>query len=188
MGNSIKRQFLIIAITLSLFVLGSVGVATAGISLATVLDGSLNGKEWCGDAIQMGLGLEDAEKEKVKEDFHLWMDISDFPDIDGFLDFGPILDAPIDGYIVPQNDKKGHFIIEALGVNFGVGDLNTADLTMNGKYKNNDLGVPIKLDGTFASATHIFEPLDPLFNELCVSQKGGKFKAKGIGNLVLIPE
>jgi hypothetical protein len=187
MGNTIKRQFLIIAITLSLFVLGSVGVATAGISLATVLDGNLNGKEWCGDAVQMGLGLEVAEKEKIKEDFHLWMDISDFPDIDGFLDFGAVLDLPIDGYIVPKNDKKGVFIIEVFEL-FGVTPLNQIDLVMNGKYKVNDLGVPTKLDGTFSSVTHIFEPLDPLFNELCVSQKGGKFKAKGIGNLVLIPE
>ena len=187
MGNSIKRQVLIIAVTLSLFVLGSVGVATAGISLATVLDGTFKGKEWCGDAIQMGLGLEDAEKEKINTSAHLWIDISDFPDVDGLLDFGPILDFPVEGYAVPQSDKKGHFVIEIFEL-FGVTPLNELELTINGKYKNNDLGVPTKMDGTFASATHILEPLDPLLNELCVSQKGAKFTAKGIGNLVLIPE
>ena len=59
---------------------------------------------------------------------------------------------------------------------------------MTGDYKNSDNGVPTKINGTFSTVSHINEPLDPLFDEICVSQKGGKFSAKGDGDVILIPD
>jgi len=185
MGNSITRQVLTAAVTLSLFTLGTVGVATAGVTLATNLQGTIKGKEWCGIAGAINLGNADGEKIKFKGDFDVWIDFSDFPDIDALLDLDPVfLDFDLDGYAIPKNDKKGFFVIEGqelIGLDF-------YQLVMTGDYKNSDNGVPTKINGTFSTVSHINEPLDPLFDEICVSQKGGKFSAKGDGDVILIPD
>jgi hypothetical protein len=190
MGNStIKRQILIAVVTLSFFVLGSVGVATAGLvfdNIVTKLEGKFKGgKEWCGPAVGMALGDAVAEKEKIKEDVTVWVEFSDFPVVEAFVNTPGIADIFLDGFAVRKNDKKGFFSVTGdLNDGFFDGDiLNPTHLSMEGKYKVNDLGVPIKLKGTFqffnALSTDAGEGVR-LIGEVCVTN-GGKFNVSGDG-------
>ena len=194
MGNStIKRQVLTAAVTLTLFTLGSVGVATAGLvfegNIVTKLEGKFKGgKEWCGPALGMALGDAVGEKEKIKEDVTVWVEFSDFPDLTGVVRMG-VFDIAVDGFGVRKNEKKGFFSVEGdFNDEFEDPDFfNWTQLSMEGKYKVNDSGVPIKLKGTFHYYNAAQVALDPLtLGEICVTN-GGKFDVKGDGAAFVFP-
>ena len=114
MGNStIKRQVLTAAVTLTLFTLGSVGVATAGLpvfdTVITKLEGKFKGgKEWCGPAVGMALGTAEAEKEGINEEVTVWVEFSDFPDVTALVRTGAV-DILVDGFGVRKSNKKRIF-------------------------------------------------------------------------------
>jgi len=198
MGNSIKRQALTAAVTLTLFTLGSVGVATAGVvlpgpgDLVSRLEGKFKGgKEYCGSLLGQAAGTQDAIKEKIKEDVSIWVEFSDFPDVTVLVRDGRLRDIPLDGWGLRKNDKKGWFSVQG-GLNRELDplfdpNLETVDMSMEGTYKVNDSGIPIKVKGTF----HYYNVLGlavpiPLDKGVCLTHKG-KFDAKGDGGAVFIP-
>jgi hypothetical protein len=189
MGNSIKRQVLTAAVTLGLFTLGSVGVSDAGLNLVSRLDGKLKGgKEWCGSLLGQAAGTENAIKEKIKEDVAIWVEFSDFPDVTAVVRQN-LRDIPLDGWGLRKNDKKGFFSIDG-GINQEIEpgfdpDLETLDMHMEGEYKVNEEGTPIKIKGTF----QYFNIINPLaeIDAVCLTNKG-KFDAKGDGSFIAFPD
>lgn len=186
MGNTIKRQVLTAAVTLCLFTLGSVGMATAGIfldpDLLTKMEAKkFKGTEWCGDAAGIAIGgEEDGEKENFNnKDAEILISFGEFPFIAARLTVdGNEFD--LGGFGVPKNDKKGFFTLEGeVGENgFGAG------IFMNGKYKQNDTGVPTQINGKwFGMSTEV----GPGINEVCTT-KTGSFKFKGDGTVFVIQE
>jgi hypothetical protein len=179
MGNSFNRQVLIAVVTLSFFVLGSVGVATAGIAVNIIakLEGKFKGgKEWCGPALGMAAGTADATKENINQEVTVWVEFSDFPEVTALVRHGA-MDIIVDGFGVRKNDNKRFFGVEG-DFNDGFADPNVefVHLNMEGKYKVNDSGIPTKLKGRF----QFFSILDVGDEDVCVTHKG-QYKVTGDG-------
>ena len=183
MGYSIKRQFLTAAVS-SLFVLGSVGVASAGVQ--TALNGTVKGTEWCASATLMAAQTVDGVKDTAKGDLTVLWNFSLFPQISATVT-QPTLGFVFDmtGQAVRQSSKKGTFILT------GTDTTNGADfeqLQMQGTYKNDKTAigatppenVPTQIKGKFwvdSLTTGNFA--DPAAIA-CVTSVG-TFKAKGDG-------
>jgi hypothetical protein len=184
-------------VTLTVFVLGSVGVASAGmveeINLLTRMEGKFKkGKEWCGTFLGQRVGDENADSEKIKEDFSMWIEFSDFPDVTAVIRTTGIPDVTVDGLGVRKNDKKGFFSVGSV-INDGfvdAADEDWASLSMEGTYKANSTGIPTSVKGTFHAFNAVGLGLDVDDNQLvgpvCVTNNG-QFNAKGDGNAIVLP-
>lgn len=177
MGNTIKRQFLTAAV-ISLFVLGSVGVASAGTQ--TTLTGTFKGKLWCGlNVADQAAQTDNATKTKIKDDVSIDWDFSLFPEINAVLtDTTTGVVFTMAGISVRTSDKKGFFILNGSGGNF-----QTAN--MQGKYKNDTSVLPAENVPTSISGKFTLWSLTPgsFGNPAAIpcASETGSFKAKGDG-------
>jgi len=193
MGNT-KRQMLTAVVSLSLFILGSASVATAGlifpdpgpVEIITRLEGNFKGKQWCAAWGGLAFSDEQAQKEKVKDGVTVRVEFSEFPFIEAIVTgFGDVVEMY--GYAVRQKGNKGFFTLH--GYN-DVIDILDLELFMNGKYKAKN-GVPTKLTGKWFAYSHLDAPvigeIDPSpLDRICTTQTGS-FTLKGDGNKIIIP-
>lgn len=161
MGNTIKHRFLTAAVSLSLFVLGSAGVATAQVQLGVAtFVGKIRGTEWCGTVIdQTAPFLNDpmAKKERIKDDIVIVMDLTSFPVMSAAVRIDP-REFLMTGIGVRKNPKHLLFTMEGSEMLDPSVDI---DLFMNGSIKlgnrtgmpKNILGTPINIESKFFSQT-----------------------------------